>query len=235
MTYPNLIAIGGLKNCGKDTVSEMIQYLLNSPKILHKYRYYKLLKNLFKRKYTVISFASKLKQTLSTLLDIPVKQFNNRNFKENFYIYFPTLDLTDNPPKDKVISDNKFVKFINKNDFTFIQDYYITIRQLMQYFGTSVMRGFFGDKLWILLTLKNNKSIISDLRFKVEYNEIKVKNGYTIYVSRPGTIQGNHASEKEVVELYKDECFDTIIINNGSLEDLFNKCKNIVYSWQRKI
>ena len=117
MTCPNLIAIGGLKNCGKDTVSEMIQYLLNSPKILHKYRYYKLLKNLFKRKYTVISFASKLKQTLSVLLDIPVKQFNNRNFKENFYIYFPTLDLTDNPPQDKVISDKIFWYICNERIF----------------------------------------------------------------------------------------------------------------------
>ena len=229
MKYPNLIVVGGLKNSGKDTVSEMVQYLLNTPRFLHKYRYYKILKYFFKRRYVVTSFASKLKQTLATLLDIPVKQFNNRDFKENCYIYFPTLELTKNPPADKILSDNKFVKYINKSDFSFIEENYITIRQLMQYFGTTVMRGCFGDKLWILLTLKNNKTIVSDLRFKVEFDEIKHKNGYTIYVMRPGTIPGNHASEKEIIDLYNENKFDAVVLNDGSLEDLFNKCCDIKF------
>ena len=32
-----IIAIQGYKNSGKDTVAEMLQYLLNTPKIMHFY------------------------------------------------------------------------------------------------------------------------------------------------------------------------------------------------------
>lgn len=231
MTYPNLISIGGYKNCGKDTVAEMLQYLLNTPKFLHKYKYYKLFRKCFKQKYTVVSFASRLKETLSTMLEIPVKQFNNRDFKENCYIYFPTLELTRTPPENKILSDNKFVKYLQRNDYSFIQEYYITIRQLMQYFGTEVCQTYFGKKIWILLTLKSDKSIISDLRFKTEYSEIKAKHGYTIYVNRPGILPGNHASEKEVQELFLNKAFDYTIINNGSIEDLFNECKTLLQSF----
>jgi uridine kinase len=37
MKKSNIIAIAGFKNSGKDTSAEMLRYLLNSPKFLHKY------------------------------------------------------------------------------------------------------------------------------------------------------------------------------------------------------
>ena len=90
------------------------------------------------------------------------------------------------------------------------------------------MRGIFGDRLWILSTIKDERPIIiSDLRFKVELEAIKNKGGKIIYIHRNGCKPGNHASEKEIQEMLENSQYDTIILNNGSLEDLFNKLKDL--------
>ena len=98
-------------------------------------------------KYTITSFAHPLKRTLAALLNISIDKFEDRNFKERTYIYFPLLYLTTTPESDKILSDNKFSKAIAIKDFSFLQTYYITIRQLLQCFGTEIMRGYFGDNL----------------------------------------------------------------------------------------
>ena len=228
MKSNNLIAISGFKNSGKDTASSMVQYLLNSPPFMHYYWFYKRFNKLFiGGKYKITSFAYPLKRTLSALLNIPIERFNDRDFKENYYIFFPTLEITNSLPKDvEVISDNKFSKLVGNKDFSFIQTTWITIRQLLQVFGTECMRGIFGDKLWILSTIKDEcPIIISDLRFKVELEAIKNKGGKIIYIHRSGCKPGNHATEKEIQEMLENFQYDTIILNNGSLEDLFNKLK----------
>ena len=234
MKYPNLIAIGGLKNSGKDTAAEMLQYLLNSPKWLHSYRLYKIFKKLFRKHYKITSFAAPLKRTLGALLDIPEKRFNDRDFKENYYIYFPTLEITNRPPIYKILSDSKFSRSVSNKDLTFIKSYYITIRQLLQVFGTECMREIFGDKLWILSTLKTKGyTIISDLRFKTEFQAIKENNGYTIYIHRDIAKPSNHASERELGEMLQNDLFDSVIDNNGSLEDLFISIKSIIKYYKK--
>jgi len=92
------------------------------------------------------------------------------------------------------------------------------------------MQTYLGRKVWINSTLTNwEKSIISDVRFKTEFEEIKNLNGIVIYVKRPGIEAGSHASEREVADLLEQNKYDFIIDNNGSLEDLFNKTKYIVW------
>ena len=144
---PNLIAVGGLKNSGKNEASKMLQYCLNAPKFLRNYWCYKHFNKIIRGKYTITSFAHPLKRTLAALLNIPIDKFEDRNFKERTYIYFPLLYLTTTPESDKILSDNKFSKAIAIKDFSFLQTYYITIRQLLQCFGTEIMRGYFGDNL----------------------------------------------------------------------------------------
>ena len=51
------------------------------------------------------------------------------------------------PELNKVLYDNKFSKAVAAKDFSFLQTHYITIRQLLQCFGTEIMRGYFGDNL----------------------------------------------------------------------------------------
>jgi hypothetical protein len=123
MKSNNLIAISGFKNSGKDTASSMVQYLLNSPPFMHYYWFYKKFNKLFTAgKYKITSFAYPLKRTLSALLNIPIERFNDRDFKENYYIFFPTLEINNVLPKGaEIISDNKFSKLVTNKDFSFIQ------------------------------------------------------------------------------------------------------------------
>lgn len=111
-----IISFGGLKGSGKDTSADMLQYMLSTPKILHYYWIYKLIGDFVPPKWSKVSFADTLKASLSVLLDIPVEKFEDRDFKENYYIYFPTLHITNNPPSSLTLSDKKFSRLCqNKN------------------------------------------------------------------------------------------------------------------------
>ena len=77
----NLIAIGGLKNSGKDEASRMLKYCLNAPKFLRNYWCYKHFNKIISGKYTITSFSYPIKRTLASLLNIPIEKFENRNFK----------------------------------------------------------------------------------------------------------------------------------------------------------
>lgn len=73
--------------------------------------------------------------------------------------------------------------------------------------------------------MKHNfdKMIITDLRFKVELEAVRKRNGLVLYIDNPNCIPEQHASESEVLEMKDNHDFDFIIENNGTLEDLFNK------------
>lgn len=65
------------------------------------------------------------------------------------------------------------------------------------------------------------------MRFQIEFEESKKRGGKVIYIHRPECKAGSHASEKEILTLYKNENYDYLVNNDGSLDDLFNKIKNI--------
>jgi len=66
------------------------------------------------------------------------------------------------------------------------------------------------------------------MRFKVEAEMVKERRGTVIYIDRPGCEVGNHQSEKEAFELYQEGKCDYVIHNDGTLKDLFEKCRNIL-------
>ena len=66
------------------------------------------------------------------------------------------------------------------------------------------------------------------MRFKVEAEMVKERKGTVIYIDRPGCEVGNHQSEKEAFELYQEGKCDYVIHNDGTLKDLFEKCKSII-------
>lgn len=219
----NIIAIAGLKNSGKTEVANMLDYLLNSPACFHNYWCYKHLPKLFKRWHKV-AFADTLKQMLASLLNIDICRFEDREFKENTDIELSTLRFFKNPVR---LGDRNFVKLLQTEDT--LKDYSLTVRQLMQYFGTEICQKYFGKNVWINTVLNNPKNlIISDLRFKAEAKAVKNKNGKLIYIYRPGIQPGNHASEKEVIDLLNDKEFDFIIKNDSSLKVLFYKIKALL-------
>lgn len=229
----NLVCVSGLANSGKSTAADMLYYLLNAPKAFRTYKWYKLLKKWpFKKKWEISSFAKPLKQTLSIILNKPLEWFEDRRNKENFYVDLNTLKIYSRfkLQEDIRLTENKFNKLIKSGE-PFTTEYCLSIRQLMQYYGTQVIRKYLGDKTWINSTLNYSKKklIISDLRFKVEFDEVKHRKGFVIYIDRDGTVPGTHASEREVLELKDTNSFDCVIANNGTKEDLFNNLKKVIY------
>lgn len=84
---------------------------------------------------------------LSVLLNIDRKKFDDRDFKENYYINLKKLYITNSKhaPELMKLSDNKFSKLIQNGSINI--NNYLSIRQLMQYFGTEVMRKYFGKDI----------------------------------------------------------------------------------------
>lgn len=169
---------------------------------------------------------------LAVLLRVPVEKFEDRDFKENVFVDFN--DLTFHRREDlkryQILSDSKFSRKVKEMSID-VRANMLSIRQLLQYWGTEIMRRHLGDQLWSLTTLKlaeTHDLIISDMRFKVEAEMVKERNGTVIYIDRPGCEVGNHQSEREAFELYQEGKCDYVIHNNGTLKDLFEKCKSII-------
>ena len=220
-----LLAISGVKGSGKDSVASMLQYCLSVPRIFRQYFFYKHFKNWIKPKYIKLAFADPLKKMLAALLNVPVEWFNNRNFKEFCTVHIPTLNFSDDTSNK--ITDSKFNKLVKTLDPSLTEGW-LSIRQLMQYFGTEVMQTHFGRKIWINSTLRHGSkkgTIVADLRFKAEAKAIHDLNGIIIYISRLGYTFGQHASEREMSELLSNNEYDIVIENDGTQEDLFNKVK----------
>ena len=230
-----IISVQGNKWSGKDTVAKMLQYLLSTPKILHKYGLYCRLK-WFKKDYKIVRYADKMKEMLAILLNTNVQNFEDREFKEQYYVDFNTLQLIHvdesniNTFKDKILSDTRFTKEIKRVNPNLTKNYFLSIRQILQYFGTEIMRFYFGDGLWILSTLNNRGSniIISDQRFIIENITTYNLGAVIIHITRPGCEKSSHSSETELDKLYQDKAYSYLIENNGTLRDLFNNCKKLV-------
>lgn len=220
------------KLSGKDETAKMLSYLLNTPKFMHYYWLAKLLNfKSWKNDWKITRYADPLKKMCAILLNVPVEYFEDRDFKENWYFDFNEYKFYHRMIVDKkdMISDKEFSRQLKKGNLDIILQYKLSVRQILQCFGTDVMRRFFGDKLWINITLAQDidNMIISDQRFIIENETVQDNDGFIIHITRPGCEAGNHPSEKELTKLYQKKQYDILIENNDTLEDLFNKCKKV--------
>jgi hypothetical protein len=222
--------MSGLKNVGKDTSANMLRYLLNTPSFLHFYWIYKHFNFLGNfGKWKVTSFAKPLKEVLAIILGVPVEKFEDRDFKENYCVDFNTSKIykcTDS--NVRLLSDKNLSKLIESDSYHIIKTHTLTIRQCLQYIGTQICREFISDKIWINASLKGNNLIFSDLRFKKEFEELDYYDSFRVLIERPGCTPGNHASEKQIMELKAEREFEGYVDNNGTLKDLFYKLKNLI-------
>lgn len=229
-----IIAIQGKRASGKDTAALFLKYLIDTPKCMHFYWLAKLLnfKSIF-NKSKIIKYADPLKKSLACILNIDVSKFEDRDFKENWYFNFQTFELFDGRIKTpKSIKDKEFSRQLAKNNLMLALEYDLSIRQILMFYGTDIMRRFFGDRLWIYSTLKSQDSLvllISDQRFKVENQVVQQKENHLIcHITRSTEGTSQHSSESQIDELLACKEYDLLIDNNGSLKDLFYKCKNII-------
>lgn len=71
---------------------------------------------------------------------------------------------------------------------------------------------------------KNKKLLITDVRFPNEYNMIKKRGGVIFRINRDNSYKLNHETEC-ALDNYN---FDYVIDNNGTLEELVEKIKNLI-------
>ena len=173
---------------------------------------------------------------LSVMMNIDKSKFDDREFKEYYYFDFENFTLYDSRVRHfgKELTDKVFARELRKENCNLTTQYNLSIRQILQYFGTDIMRKYFGDKLWIYSTLRSGKGkniIIADQRFIIENEVVSEHNALTIHITRKGCVAGLHSSEKELETLLKKKKYDVLLTNNGTLKELFNKCKTIVYDY----
>lgn len=128
---------------------------------------------------------------------------------------------------------------------------HLTPRWVLQNWGTEVCRRGFHDDIWIASLenkIRNSKDsiVISDCRFPNEIKAIKQQGGKVIWIQRGElpdwyenavaanqgdgnsravlTMLGIHASETSWV----GTDFDEVVDNNGSIDELYSKLKDLV-------
>lgn len=202
-----LIGISGKVGSGKDTIGEIIQKLCLTNK---------------GPQFEIKKFAGKLKQTASLLTGIPIEKFEDQEFKKTIL-----GSEWGKPTKQNPLNAIEPFK-----DITFVE--MMSVRDLLQKLGTEAMRNGLHENVWVNALFANytedKQWVITDVRFPNEFKAIKEKGGIVIRVNRPG--YGN--SMKELAEAHPSETaldghdFDYVIENDGNLEKLISKVKEIL-------
>jgi len=231
-----IIGISGRIASGKNTVGDIIEKLCltnNGPKFEQK------------------SFAEKIKQIASLLTGIPVEDFEDQEFKKSYlgseWGTVQQVPLNSIPP----FADIQFNALMSVRELlqklgteamrdglhkevwvnALFADYKATPNKTMD---ESFMEQFVTGSSAIRYTYPN--WIITDMRFPNEMEAVVERKGITIRVVRPHGYTNPHTGEyKEMPLSYHasetaldDAKFDYEIINDGTMEDLIEKVRQIL-------
>lgn len=147
---------------------------------------------------------------------------------------YEKLSLAD-PLKDmlKVLFDFNDLQLEDEQKEKIDPKYGISPRQAMQFFGTEIMQYKINELMpcgrlfWVLklkdkITFTNDKKyVISDMRFRHEYDEFKKMGAFIIKIDSNSYDQ--HISEQEYLTLTPDK----IIKNDKDLASLYIQCDNL--------
>ena len=219
----SIIGINGRINSGKDTVGRIIQELClsnNGPV------------------FQIKKYAGKVKQTASLLTGIPIEKFEDQEFKKSYL-----------GPEWGTVTNNPLNAIPVFEDVSF--NHLMSVREFLQKLGTEAMRDGLHTNVWVNALFADYTPthyavgafdtkltdgipfypnwIITDMRFPNEMEAVVERKGVTIRVIRPDmySLQAMvpaHASETAL----DDAKFDYEIINDGSIEDLIEKVKQIL-------
>jgi hypothetical protein len=236
----SIIAINGLIGSGKDAIGKMIQYInshnvgdVSIQQALDDYKHHEQWLE-EQSGWEIKKFAGKLKQIASLLTGIPVEKFEDQEFKKTF-LSSEWGTIKDNPLN--VIPAFEYVQF---NEL-------MSVREFLQKLGTEAMRNGLHTNVWVnalfadyvpnwkfegegieiddvSLIKAYPNWIITDMRFPNEMEAVKERGGITVNVIRPGISPGTHESDFALVGAK----FDYEIINDGSIEQLFEKVYKFV-------
>lgn len=221
-----IIAISGKKGSGKDTVGNMLYYILNkandefikNPKQFDN-SYIKAIESIewdnnyinrisVKPIFIIKSFAKYLKEICATVLNCNVFDFENRKFKE-------------------AISGFKIYQFGNEK--------YLTNREVLLYFGKLLRNDnedIFVDKILDEYNYCNKNFIITDLRFQNEYFKL-IRKSNIILIRINAKNKGlesindaNNMHDKSEIDLDNVNGWDIELDYQHNLKDLFKDLKS---------
>lgn len=207
-----IIGISGYIGSGKDTVAKIMQYLdqhydgsfeeWDRSSNFHKAVYDK------KGKWQLRKWAGKLKEVATLLTGIPVENFEDQEFK--------------------------------KTEMGAMWG--MSVREFLQKLGTEGLRDGLHKNVWVNALMSEYKIgkegcpnwIISDTRFPNEAQAIKDVGGIVIRVNREAALQAPENPLFKRARMHPSETaleyweFDEVIDNNGTIEDLIPKVKEIM-------
>ena len=238
-----IIGISGKVGSGKDLVGKIIQYL--TAEDVSRSCYANLMTNKSIDGYNnsnwkIVKFADKLKDIICILIGCTREQLEDREFKEK--------ELGEEWWYWKLERDGGYSTILLPyNESTGTENYTLTKltpRLLLQLLGTDCGRNIIHPDIWCNSLMseykKNiinplNKSyhklnfpnwIITDVRFPNELQAIKDRDGIVIRVNRNNSLFKSVIHESETaLDNYE---FDYIIDNNGTIEELIVKIKDIL-------
>lgn len=159
-------------------------------------------------KPTRTSFAEPLKRFCSDIFGISPELMDTEEGKKLF------CDIKwDELQRVPVVQDGYMEKHGN-----------LTIRELLQYLGSNILRNRFYSKIWAQAPFRKKYSenndivIITDCRFKNELEESNKNNAIVFYIKRDTKLVDNHISEKDLDDVNWKQ--SELIINNSSIEEL---------------
>ena len=244
------IGLNGLAGSGKDTVAKMIRVILGHKDLsldecmeIYKQNYYNPWISATHSKITdgsdnvfCIAFADQLKSICSTIFGIPLERFY-QNKATAWICMNKDFQYTEIKPEDSQImtADEYYCNVANITNES--EPKWMSLREILVYVGTYVLQEDINKKIFVNVVnnIINEKAlnndvleyvIITDIRFLHEIEYIRKHNGVTISIQRDGIEALDNIAEHE---LDNEDCWDFVVENNGTYEELFTKIYNLLH------
>ena len=194
-----ILALNGYAKSGKDEIAKMIIEIDPT--------------------WQVKKFSNKLKQVASILTGIHPDKFEDQVFKNT-----PLGD-------DWFVWDYKTIAGGTLTEPTFKVNPRLksmTARELLQKLGTDAIRNGLHENAWVNALMheyREDKWIITDCRFHNEAFAVRDRGGIIVRVNRPGNGPVNNHISETAIDGFD---FDYVINNDGDLEDLRTKVKDLL-------